>query len=74
MESEHYRISNNLEVFFIASTFLEQIKYLDYSQLDNVHFLTVGEIIIVQQSFDFFRGRRHVFIVKVFSFIYLTTK
>ena len=47
VESEHSHISNNLELLFVlAPTSLEQIKYLDYSQLEKVHFLTVGEIII----------------------------
>ena len=33
VKSEHSQISNNLE----------RIKYLDYYQFENVHFLTVGE-------------------------------
>ena len=44
VESELFQISNNLELLFVlAPTSLEQIKYLDYSQFENVHFLTVGE-------------------------------
>ena len=37
VESEHSQISNNLE----------QLLVLDYSQCENVHFLTVGKIIII---------------------------
>ena len=48
VESELFQISNNLELLFVlAPTSLEQIKYLDYSQFEKVHFLTVGEIIIL---------------------------
>ena len=48
VESEHSQISNNPELLFVlAPTLLEQIKYLVYSQFENVHFLTVGEIIIL---------------------------
>ena len=47
VESEQSRISNNLELLFVfAPTSLEQIN-LDYSQFENVHFPTVGEIVIV---------------------------
>ena len=49
VERELFQISNNLELLFVlAPTSLEQIKYLDYSQFEKVHFLTVGEIIIIQ--------------------------
>ena len=37
VESELFQISNNLKLLFV----------LDYSQFEKVHFLTVGEIIIV---------------------------
>ena len=51
VESELFQISNNLELLFVlAPTSLEQIKYLDYSQFEKVHFLTVGEIIIIVVS------------------------
>ena len=50
VERELFQISNNLELLFVlAPTSLEQIKYLDYSQFEKVHFLTVGEIIIFAQ-------------------------
>ena len=40
VERELFQISNNLELLFVlAPTSLEQIKYLDYSQFKNVHFL-----------------------------------
>ena len=40
VESELCQISNNLELLFVlAPTSFEQIKYLDYSQLEKVHFL-----------------------------------
>ena len=38
VESEHSQISNNLELLFVITpTSLEQIKYLYYSQFENVH-------------------------------------
>ena len=44
LESKHFQISNNHELLFVlAPTSLEQIKYPDYSQFENVHFLTVGQ-------------------------------
>ena len=49
VESELFQISNNLKLLFVlAPTSLEQLKYLDYSQFEKVHFLTVGEIIILK--------------------------
>ena len=42
VESEHSQISNNIELLFV----------LDYSQFENVHFLTVGEIIILKYDKD----------------------
>ena len=54
VERELFQISNNLELLFVlAPTSLEQIKYLDYSQFEKVHFLTVGEIIILPPHFTF---------------------
>ena len=45
VENEHSQIWNNLELLFVLTpTLLEQIKHHDYSQLENVHCLTVGEI------------------------------
>ena len=53
VESELFQISNNLELLFVlAPTSLEQIKYLDYSQFEKVHFLTVEEIIILLLSMN----------------------
>ena len=43
VENEHSQISNNLKLSYVLA--LEQIKYLDYSQFESVHFLTVGEIL-----------------------------
>ena len=64
VDSENPQISNNLELLFVlAPTSLEQIKYLDYSQFEKVHFLTVGEIIILQLWFSFFNCP-HVFVVE----------
>ena len=40
-------------LFVLAPTSLEQIKYLDYSQFEKGHFLTVGEIIIPPLPFNF---------------------
>ena len=51
MESEYSQIENNLMLLFVlAPTWLEQIKYLAYSQYENVHFLTVGEITILTRQ------------------------
>ena len=38
VDVEHSQISSNLELLFV----------LDYSHFEKVHFLTVGEIIIIQ--------------------------
>ena len=61
VEREHFRISYNLELLFVlAPTLLEQIKYLDYSQFENVHSLTVGEIIILHEMRDVYSSTTHL--------------
>ena len=50
VESEYSQISINLELLF----------FLDYSQFENVHFLTVGEIVIIKsQNFDDFSTSKY---------------
>ena len=51
VDSELSQISNILELSFVlAPTTLEQIKYLEYSQFEKVHILTIGEIIIFKMK------------------------
>ena len=52
VESEHSQISNHLRLLFVfAPLWPAQIKYLGYSQFENVHFLTVGEIVIFSKIY-----------------------